>query len=67
MDIHMPAAQPDRHIAKGMFLRLREDERAELESIAEHRRLSMSDMLRQLIREEAVRAGLVAKRPRTKR
>lgn len=66
MDIHMPAAQRDRHHTKGLFLRLREDERTELERIAEARRLSMSDAMRQLIREEAARAGVAAKKPRKK-
>ena len=62
----MPAPRPDRHHTQGMFLRLREDERAELERIAEARRLTMSDAMRQLIREEAQRAGL-AKKSRAKK
>ncbi|MBK6694797.1 MAG: hypothetical protein IPG50_21700 [Myxococcales bacterium] len=58
----MPAAQPDRHRTKGIFLRLSLDERGELERISETRRLSMTDAVRQLIREEAERAGLTKKK-----
>lgn len=64
MDIHMTSAPQDRHRSRGLFLRLRDDERAELEAIAEHRRLSLTDTIRQLLREEAERLGSKQKRAR---
>lgn len=60
---------PTRTRTTQLMIRLRYDERSELEAIAAHRRLSLSDTFRMIVREEFDRAGLakpakVAKKPK---
>ena len=61
MDIQ-PMTTPNRSRTHHLMIRLREEERAELEAIATKRRLSLSDAFRQVVREEFERAGLAKKK-----
>jgi len=61
----METAKPNRTREKNLVIRLLDEERAELDAVAQHERLSASDIVRRAIRAEFQRlfpAGLPKKK-----